>query len=126
MANRLLLRVRRGDLATASASALVTSANDSLVGNLQPTYWRFISRRSVDANVRSRGGADLEQACLKIEPISDIKARSVRRDITRWTSGVKHGASAYVRCPAGSAVATAASGELQAKQHNERASIKLY
>jgi O-acetyl-ADP-ribose deacetylase (regulator of RNase III) len=111
MSHRLLLTLRRGDLATSSAGALVTSANDSLVGNLSPTYWRFISRLNVDGSIRKLGGDDLERACLEIEPVS---SKNVRRDITRWTSGVKKGASACVRCPAGSAISTVATGALQA------------
>lgn len=41
-------------------------------------------------------------------------ASRFRRDITRWTSGVKHGTSKVVRCPAGSAVTTPAFGALAA------------
>ena len=48
----LKLCLQRGDLATFAASCIVTSANDSLVGTLQPTYWRFISRHSVDGKLR--------------------------------------------------------------------------
>ena len=98
--------LRFGDLAATAAGALVTSSNDSLVGNTQPTYWRFISRVNADSAVRKLGGPDLERACLAIEPLKKEDAQTLRRDITRWTSGVKHGSSAVVRCPAGSAVAT--------------------
>ena len=104
------LVLRKGDLAASSASALITSANDALVGNLSPMYWRFISRTNVDRGIRKLGGPCLERACLEIEPRSS--SSGIRRDITRWTSGVKHGPSALVRCPAGSAVSTKASGAL--------------
>ena len=114
MSTALRLVLRRGDLSLATAGALVTSANDSLVGNLQPMYWRFISRRSVDGAVRERAGEALERACLQIEPTPRLAARQYRRDITRWTSGVKRGASECIRCPAGSAISTEASGQLQA------------
>lgn len=112
MCSALRLRMRRGDLSEATACALVTPANDALVGNLQPMYWRFISRKSCDGAIRVKGGAELERACLDIEPLTE--PRAFRRDITRWTSGVKNGPSAPVRCPAGSAIATAAGGALQA------------
>ena len=110
----LSLVLRRGNLQDASASALVTSANDSLVGNTQPTYWRFISRLNADGALRKHGGEELEAACLAIEPLADADAGKLRRDITRWTSGVKHGASKVVRCPAGRAVTTKAYGKLNA------------
>ncbi|KAL1507400.1 hypothetical protein AB1Y20_008242 [Prymnesium parvum] len=106
------VHLSRGCLAAASAGALVTSANDSLVGNLAPMYWRFISRTNVDSTIRKLGGEELIQACLDIEPLPTVQG--IRRDITRWTSGVKHGACALVRCPAGAAVATKASGALRA------------
>ena len=107
---RLSVTLARGDILKEGTGALVTSANDSLVGNGQPMYWRFISRINVDGRLRSLAGPDLERYCLQMEP---IPGRGFRRDITRWTSGVKHGASAVVRCPAGSAVTTPASGHLQ-------------
>ena len=93
----LKLCLQRGDLATFAASCIVTSANDSLVGTLQPTYWRFISRHSVDGKLREAAGPELDEACLQIEPIQASHCRGIRRDITRWTGGVKHGASAPVR-----------------------------
>ena len=46
MSRRLALVLRRGDLATSTAGALVTSANDSLVGNAQPTCARTISNNA--------------------------------------------------------------------------------
>ena len=106
--------LRRGKIEEATAAALVTPANDSLVGNLQPLYWRFISRHSADSAVRQAAGPSLEQACLAIEPVQDPGSTGVRRDITRWTGGVKHGESAPVRCAAGSAVVTPAYGRLLA------------
>ena len=108
----LRLTIRRGDLAQTAAAALITSANDALVGNTQPMYWRFISRVNADGAVRKAAGSDLERHCLAIEPLASPS--HVRRDITRWTSGVKHGTSKHVRCPAGSAVITPATGQLQA------------
>mmetsp|Transcript_52633 Transcript_52633/g.87425 ORF Transcript_52633/g.87425 Transcript_52633/m.87425 type:complete len:348 (-) Transcript_52633:308-1351(-) len=109
---KLKLRIRRGDLPSTAAACLITPANDSLVDNLQPMYWRFISRKSVDGALRKLGGYELERACLDIEPIS--RFATVRRDITRWTQGCKEGPSAIVRCPAGSAVTTPAFGKLNA------------
>lgn len=114
MRNSLRIVLRRGRIEEAAAAALVTPANDSLVGNLQPLYWRFISRHSADGAVRQAAGPSLEQACLAIEPVQDPGSTGVRRDITRWTGGVKHGESAPVRCAAGSAVVTPAYGRLLA------------
>lgn len=111
---RLVLRLTRGALERASASVLITPANDSLVGNEQPMYWRFINRRSADGAVRLAAGAELQRACLAIEPLPEDAVRRVRRDITRWTTGVKAGNSLPVRCPTGSCVATAGSGDLDA------------
>ena len=62
--------------------------------------------------MRKAAGPELQTACLALEPLPT--ATAYRRDITRWTSGVKHGASAVVRCPAGSAVTTLATGALRA------------
>ena len=42
---RLTLRLVRGSLEHSRAAALITPANDSLVGNEQPMYWRFIDRK---------------------------------------------------------------------------------
>jgi len=110
--HRSVVRLRRGDLANSAAACLVTPANDALVGNLNPLYWRFISRVSVDAAVRKLGGEELEAACEAIAPVS--VTHGIRRDITRWTTGCKEGPSAVVRCPAGSALCTPAFGRLQA------------
>lgn len=113
-ASGMRVRLTRGDLSVADATALITSANDSLVGNADPMYWRFISRQNADGAIRRRAGHQLEEACLAFAPLDERQLR-VRRDITRWTTGVKRGASAVVRCPAGSAVSTAASGDLLSK-----------
>ena len=109
LARRVTLTISRGDILQQSAGALVTSANDALSGNGQPMYWRFISRQNVDGTMRKLAGDALTQRCLDIEPVAPI---NFRRDLTRWTSGVKHGDSALVRCRAGSAVSTPASGAL--------------
>ena len=120
------LVLRRGALEEQTASALVTSANDALVGNDQPEYWRFSARpMNADGALRRAAGPSLAAACLTIEPVveaaDDRDPRSppsacgrVRRDLVRWTAAVKRGASAAVRCPTGGAVATAASGRLRA------------
>ena len=65
----LITSAQRGDLATFAASCIVTSANDSLVGTLQPTYWRFISRHSVDGKLREAAGpaAALRAGGLPVE-----------------------------------------------------------
>ena len=102
--------VQRGRVERQRASALITSANDALVGNLQPEYWRFVGRDNVDSAIRATGGPDLEAACLNLPPRSD----EVRRDCFRWEAAVKRGPSAVVRCPTGTAVATPAFGRLEA------------
>lgn len=108
---RVRVLLRRGCLERQRAGALITSANDSLVGNDQPAYWRFESRSNVDGALRAAAGDDLAAACLELEPVAN---RDVRRDVIRWTGGVKRGASAPVRCPTGQAVATKAFGRLEA------------
>eukprot|EP00962_Isochrysis_galbana_P045037 scaffold17633_cov80-Isochrysis_galbana.AAC.2 len=100
------LRLVRGSLERTPAACLITPANDSLVGNEQPMYWRFINRQSVDAKIRQAAGPELERVCLAIEPLPADEARRVRRDITRWTTGCKAGNSAVVRCPTGGCVTT--------------------
>ena len=101
------IAVTRGRLERQRASALITSANDALVGNLQPAYWRFQGRDSVDGAVRAAGGADLEAACLALPALGalgggsggdsdDSMVRStVRRDIFRWAAAVKRGTDAW-------------------------------
>ena len=58
--------LRRGRLEHQRASALITSANDSLVGNLQPDYWRFEGGINVDGALRAQAGPDLIDACLAL------------------------------------------------------------
>ena len=98
-----------GRLEHQRASALITSANDSLVGNLQPDYWRFEGGINVDGALRAQAGPDLIDACLAL-PIKDDTGK---RDLVRWTRAVKVHESAVVRCPTGSAVKTTA-GSLDA------------
>ena len=103
------IALRRGRLERQRASALVTSANDSLVGNLQPDYWRFEGGINVDGALRAEAGSDLIDACLALP----IKDETEKRDLVRWTRAVKLHESAVVRCPTGSAVKTTA-GSLDA------------
>ena len=102
------IALRRGRLEHQRASALITSANDSLVGNLQPEYWRFEGGINVDGALRAQAGPDLIDACLAL-PIQE----EGKRDLVRWTRAVKVHESAVVRCPTGSAVKTTA-GSLEA------------
>lgn len=107
----LHIKLIRGDLAKCSADVLVTSANDALIGNRQPLYWRFTSRRNVDGAVREAGGKDLEDACLQfpcIEPARD----GPRRDIMRWEQAAKRGESSTLRCRPGEVVSTKSFGSL--------------
>ena len=101
--------LRRGRLELQRASALITSANDALVGNLQPEYWRFEGGINVDGALRATAGPDLTDACLAL-PALDTEGK---RDLVRWTRAVKVHESAVVRCPTGSAVKTTA-GSLEA------------
>ena len=103
------IALRRGRLELQRASALITSANDSLVGNLQPDYWRFEGGINVDGALRAQAGPDLVDACLAL-PVLDTEGK---RDLVRWTRAVKVGESSVVRCPTGSAVKTTA-GSLEA------------
>ena len=103
------IALRRGRLERQRASALITSANDSLVGNLQPDYWRFEGGINVDGALRAAAGPDLIDACLALP----IKDETEKRDLVRWTRAVKVGESSVVRCPTGSAVKTTA-GSLEA------------
>ena len=98
------IALRRGHLEHQRASALITSANDSLVGNLQPEYWRFEGGINVDGALRAKAGPDLIDACLAL-PVLDTESK---RDLVRWTRAVKVGESSVVRCPTGSAVKTTA------------------
>jgi len=98
------IALRRGRLERQRASALITSANDSLVGNLQPDYWRFEGGINVDGALRAAAGPDLTDACLAL-PALDTEGK---RDLVRWTRAVKVHESAVVRCPTGSAVRTTA------------------
>lgn len=110
----LVVRLWRGSLERASAGCLITPANDALVGNEQPMYWRFINRQSVDGRIRQAAGSQLEAECEAIQPLSQDEMRQVRRDITRWTTGCKEGRSSLVRCPTGTCVSTRAYGDLDA------------
>ena len=110
MATRVILR--RGRIEAQRSAAIVTSANDALAGNDQPTYWRFEARQNVDGAVRCAGGSELAAACAALDPVSDASA--VRRDVARWPGGCKRGPSKVVRCPTGTAVATKAFGRLEA------------
>ena len=74
--------LRRGRFEHQRASALVTSANDSLVGNLQPEYWRFEGGINVDGALRAQAGPDLIDACLAL-PIQE----EGKRDLVRWDAG---------------------------------------
>jgi len=68
----------------------------------------------VDGAIRSAAGPALEAECLALPTLPKEEVRRVRRDITRWTSGVKEGNSAPVRCPTGASVVTSAPGDLDA------------
>lgn len=103
------IALRRGRLKLQRANALITSANDSLVGNLQPEYWRFEGGSNVDGALRAAAGPDLIEACLALPTVET----ETRRDLVRWTRALKVGESAVVRCPTGTAVATT-SGALEA------------
>ncbi|KAJ1445936.1 hypothetical protein M885DRAFT_625720 [Pelagophyceae sp. CCMP2097] len=106
------LRLIRGDIAKQSAAAIVTSANDALVGNAQPLYWRFASRKNVDGAVRAAAGPRLAAVCLDFPALTDAAAAggadAPARDISRWEATAKHGSSWTLRCAPGDAVVTGA------------------
>ena len=102
------LRLLRGDISRARASCIVTSANDALVGNEQPLYWRLTSRKNVDGAVREAAGPQLRQACLEfpaLEAAVDAMEEEPR-DISRWAETAKRGSSTTLRCAPGAAVVT--------------------
>ena len=53
-----LVRIVRGNLATHRADAIVNSANPSLSGAFNTSYWRFNGRRSVDGALHEAAGQD--------------------------------------------------------------------
>lgn len=106
----LRIVLRQGALEAQRTGALIVSANDALVGNDQPEYWRFNGRTSADGAVRDAAGPELAAAAAAVAP---LPSSAVRRDIVRWTGGVKRGRSAPVRCPTGTAVATQSFGRLE-------------
>ena len=105
------LRLLRGDISRAKAGAIITSANDALIGNVNPLYWRFTSRKNVDGAVREAAGPGLRAACLALPEVEAAPyADEEPRDISRWAETAKRGASATLRCAPGAAVATRAFG----------------
>ena len=105
------LRLLRGDISRAKAGAIITSANDALIGNENPLYWRFTSRKNVDGAVREAAGPGLRAACLALPEVEAAPyADEEPRDISRWAETAKRGASATLRCAPGAAVATRAFG----------------
>ena len=48
------------------ADALVTSANAGLVGNANPTFWRFKGRDNVDGAIHDAAGPELQAACAAL------------------------------------------------------------
>ena len=103
-----MLVLRRGDISLARAGAIVTSANDSVVGNASPRYWRFAGRSNADGSVRARAGPELDRACLAFPKIP----RTTPRDVQQWESTAKVGASLHARCSVGRALVTPAFGQL--------------
>ena len=86
----------------------MTSANDSLVGNASPRYWRFAGRSNADGSVRARAGPELDAACLAIPKIP----QTTIRDVQQWESTAKVGPSLHARCSVGRALVTPAFGRL--------------
>ena len=106
--------LRRGDIAFAHACAIVTSANDSLVGNASPRYWRFAkfveqTGSNADESVRRRAGPELAAACLALPC---VPRDSTPRDLQQWESTAKVGASKFIRCRVGQCVVTPSFGDL--------------
>ena len=81
--------LRRGRLELQRASALITSANDALVGNLQPDYWRFEGGINVDGALRAPAvgvAASRGPPALGVPAARSARADSMRTcaDSTRW------------------------------------------
>ena len=85
----LVVSLHQGDLAIwQGASALVTSSNESMSGNANPSYWRFAGRANVDGAIRSLSGnvAPPQQA---LTPGSAIMTRASWRSSTSPTSSAE-------------------------------------
>ena len=79
-----------------------------MVGNEQPLYWRFTSRKNVDGAVREAAGPQLRQACLEFPALAAAvdAMEEEPRDISRWAETAKRGSSTTLRCAPGAAVVT--------------------
>ena len=84
------IRLLRGDISLCGAEAIATSTNPRLEGTRQSSFWRFSGRKNADGAIRSAGGPELARATFRLA------------------------ASAAPLAP-GSAVATAAGGQLKAQ-----------
>ena len=73
------IALRRGRLEHQRASALITSANDSLVGNLQPDYWRFEGGINVDGALRAAASEGLPSP-LRVAAMRGAVADLARSD----------------------------------------------
>ena len=67
-----------GDIAVARHAVVVNAANSSLVGSVNPHYWRFKNRLNVDTAIHRAAGPQLRKEC---EALPELER--------------------YVRCPAG-------------------------
>ena len=63
-----LLRLRKGNITSAAVNAVVTSANQLLVGAASPKHWRFKDRVSCDEHVHKVCGGCLREECLRLYP----------------------------------------------------------
>ena len=61
----LLRLLPRRDLATLRCDAIATSSNGGLVGNANPTFWRFAGRENADGAVHRAAGRKLLVACAE-------------------------------------------------------------
>ena len=60
----LRVRVLRGaDIATLCCDGIATSTNAGLVGNANPSFWRFVGRENADGAVHRAAGPELQAAC---------------------------------------------------------------
>ena len=63
-----MLRLRKGNIINAAVNAVVTSANQQLVGAASPEHWRFKDRVSCDEHVHNVCGGCLREECLRLYP----------------------------------------------------------
>jgi hypothetical protein len=58
--------ISHGDISKWRAEAVVTPANQGLVGNANPSFWAFNGRKNVDGAVRAAAGGEVFHECASL------------------------------------------------------------